>query len=45
MKFCAMLALILILAAAPAVPGLEKTAYQMREDFGTAPLNDGALSY
>jgi len=45
MKFCAMLALILILAAAPAVPSLEKTAYQMREDFGTAPLNDGAISY
>jgi len=45
MKFCAMLALILVLASAGAVSGLETTAYQMREDFGSAPLNDGALSY
>ena len=39
------MALILILAPAGAVSGLEATAYQMREDFGSAPLNDGALSY
>ncbi|MGD8628983.1 MAG: hypothetical protein PVH52_07855 [bacterium] len=45
MKFCALLALTMVLAAATAVVGLEATAYQMREDFGNTPLNDGAISY
>lgn len=45
MKLCAIMAPILILAAATAVSGLEREAYQMRDDFGMAPLSDGSLSY
>ena len=36
-------ALVLILATSAF--GLEKKAYQMREDFGMAPEYDGALQY
>jgi hypothetical protein len=39
------LALALVLVLATSAFGLEKKAYQMREDFGTEPMYDGALQY
>jgi hypothetical protein len=39
------LALALVLVLATSAFGLEKKAYQMREDFGTEPLYDCALQY
>jgi hypothetical protein len=43
MRLCIVLALVLILASSAFA--LEKKAYQMKEDFGTEPLYDGALNY
>jgi hypothetical protein len=43
MKLCLVLALVLVLATSAF--GLEKKAYQMKEDFGTEGLYDGALQF
>jgi hypothetical protein len=43
MRVLTVLALVLVLATS--VYGLEKKAFQMREDFGTEPLYDCALNY
>jgi len=43
MRLCIVLALVLVLATSAFA--VEKKAYQMREDFGTEPLYDGALQY
>ena len=37
--------LVLVLVLATSVFGLEKKAYQMREDYGTEPLYDCVLQY
>jgi hypothetical protein len=39
------LVLALVLVMATSAFGLEKKAYQMRDDFGTDPLYDGAVQY
>jgi hypothetical protein len=39
------LAFALVLVMATSAFGLEKKAYQMRDDFGTEPMYDGALQY
>ena len=43
MRLCIVLALVLVLASSAFA--LEKKAYQMRDDFGTESLYDGALNY
>jgi hypothetical protein len=43
MRLCIVLALVLLLASSAF--GLERVAYQMREDFGTEPLYDCTLNY
>jgi hypothetical protein len=43
MRFLTVLALVLVLATS--VYGLEKKAFQMREDFGTEPMYDCMLNY
>jgi hypothetical protein len=45
MKFYTFLALILVLIIATSAFGLERKAWQMKDDFGTAQLYDGALNY
>jgi hypothetical protein len=40
-----LLAMLLVLVLATSVLGLEKKAFQMREDFGTEPLYDCMLNY
>jgi hypothetical protein len=45
MKFYTILALALVLVLATSAVALEKKSYQLKEDFGTAPLYDCALNY
>ena len=45
MKFNTLLALALVLVLATTAFGLERKAFQIKEDFGTAPLYDCALQY
>jgi hypothetical protein len=45
MKFYTLLALALVLVLATTAFGLERKAFQLREDFGTEPLYDCALNY
>ncbi|MFH1313410.1 MAG: hypothetical protein ABIJ00_09345 [Candidatus Eisenbacteria bacterium] len=45
MKFYVLLVLVLVLVIASTASGLEKKAWQLKDDFGTQPLYDCALQY
>jgi hypothetical protein len=45
MKFNAFMVLALVLVLATSAFGLEKKAWQLKDDFGVEPQYDGALQY